>query len=91
MRREDFAALDAPLRVVLAVGEVALTVKSTHALPPHPLRATPPFSVILQGPRDKALPQGTYAIEHPSRGRLDLFLVPIGQSAAAIDYEAIFN
>ena len=89
--REDFAALDAPLRVIRPDGEVALTVTSTHALPAHALRAKPPFSVVLRGPREQPLRQGTFAVEHPSRGRLQIFLVPIARSAAAIDYEAIFN
>lgn len=89
--REDFATLDTPLRVIRADGEVALTVKSTHPLPGHALRAAPPFSVILQGPLEQPLAQGTFAVDHPSRGRLQLFLVPVARGRTAIDYEAIFN
>lgn len=89
--REDFAALDAPLRVIRPDGEVALTVASTHALPAHALRAMPPFSVVLRGPREQPLRQGMFAVDHPSRGRMQLFLVPIAGSATAIDYEVIFN
>jgi hypothetical protein len=90
LRREDFSSLDAPLRVTLRDGVVPLTVKSTHALPAHALREAP-FSVVLQGPLQSPLPQGTFAVEHPVRGRFDLFLVPIARSATAIDYEAVFN
>lgn len=89
--REDFADLDAPIRVLLRDAAVPLTVKSTHPLAAHALRATPPFTVVLQGPLDKPLSQGTFAVEHPRRGRVDLFLVPIARSAAGIDYEAVFN
>jgi len=87
---EDFASLDGPLRVVLRDGVVPLTVKSTHALPAHALRAAP-FSVLLQGPVTAPLQQGTFAVEHPLRGRFDLFLVPVARSPTAIDYEAVFN
>jgi hypothetical protein len=90
LEREDFASLAAPLRVLLRDGVVLLTVKSTHALPAHALRAAP-FSVVLQGPAQTPLPQGTFAVEHPVRGRFDLFLVPIARSAASVDYEAVFN
>jgi len=91
LRREDFVDLDAPLRVVLPGGDFPLMVVSTQALPEHALRSTPPFSILLRGPRERALPQGTYTIDHPSLGRVELFLVPVGQGAATIDYEAIFN
>lgn len=88
---DDFSPLEAPLLVPAPQAPIALRVKSTHALPPHALRATPPFSVIFEGPLDRALRQGTYAIDHPVRGRLELFLVPVARTAAGIDYEAVFN
>jgi hypothetical protein len=92
LSRDDFNALAAPLRVVLPGGEVVpLAVKSTQALPAHALRATQPFSVVLEGPADRPLAQGTFGVEHPSLGRIEIFLVPVARSATAFDYEAVFN
>jgi hypothetical protein len=88
---DDFATLTAPLLVPTRDAPIALRVKSTQALPPHALRATPPFSVIFEGPLDRALRQGTFAVDHPVHGRMEVFLVPIARSATGIDYEAVFN
>ncbi|MFO1312332.1 MAG: hypothetical protein U1F41_09740 [Burkholderiales bacterium] len=87
----DFATLAAPLLVPARDGPIPLRVKSTRALPPHALRATPPFSVIFEGPLDRVLRQGTFPIDHPALGRMELFLVPVARTATGIDYEAVFN
>jgi hypothetical protein len=49
------------------------------------------FSLLFRGPRQPALDQGTYRVEHPAIGAFALFLVPVGESADARHYEAIFN
>lgn len=49
------------------------------------------FTLLLQGPPDRFLPQATYAVEHPVLGRMDLFLVPIGREQNGFQYEAAFN
>jgi hypothetical protein len=52
-----------------------------------------PFSLIFRGPRDRMLPQRIHAIEHPTLGTLNIFLVPImpeGDSTG-LHYQAIFN
>lgn len=38
-----------------------------------------------------ALPQGTYAIRHARRGRIFLFVVPVGVGQAAQHYQAIID
>ncbi|MFO1304125.1 MAG: hypothetical protein U1F54_10360 [Burkholderiales bacterium] len=88
---DDFAPLASPLLVSASPAPVPLRVKATRALPPHALRATPPFSVIFEGPLDRALHQGTYALDHPVLGRMEVFLVPVARTATGIDYEAVFN
>lgn len=58
-----------------------------------------PFSVVFHGPLQPAMPQGTYRIEHPLLGTLELFLVPLGpdippelgQAPTALRYEAVFG
>lgn len=88
----DFRSLDAPLQLDLANGAapVELSVDSVELLPAHRLREAP-FSLILRGPRTPLLAQATYAVQHPRHGRIDLFLVPLGQDANGTRYEVTFN
>ena len=50
-----------------------------------------PFSIVFRGPKDKALGQGTFRMEHDEIGSFDLFLVPIGEDQSGRQYEAVFN
>ena len=50
-----------------------------------------PFSLIFRETGGSYLPQRTYAIEHPTLGWLDLFLVPIGPDQAGMRYQAVFT
>ena len=50
-----------------------------------------PFSVIFRGPADRILPQRIYQVSHKKMGTFDLFLVPVGQDAHGIQYEALFT
>ena len=49
------------------------------------------FSLLFRGPLDTLLPQRIYPLHHPEMGRLDLFLVPVGQKKDGYRYEAFFN
>jgi hypothetical protein len=50
------------------------------------------FSVLFHGPPDRALVQGTYALQHDVLGSLDIFIVPvIGSGPERMVYEACFN
>ena len=46
-----------------------------------------PFSLVFQGGPSPPLPQGTYRVEHPELGAIEIFLVPIAQDR----YEAVFT
>jgi len=50
-----------------------------------------PFSLHFLGPVDPALPQKIYRLEHEQLGALEIFLVPVGRSAAGTRYEAAFG
>jgi hypothetical protein len=50
-----------------------------------------PFSLIFRQPAGAHLPQRIYSIEHPTLGRLDIFLVPIGPDQGGMRYQAVFN
>ena len=72
--------------VALTLVEVTNLARADHA---GPRRA--PFSLIFRGPASPTLPQRIWPLEHPSLGRLEIFLVPIGPDASGMRYEAVFN
>lgn len=49
------------------------------------------FSLMFQAPAEPVLPQRIYRLEHPQVDAIDLFLVPVGRSAAGLHYEAVFG
>ena len=49
------------------------------------------FSLLFQGPEDRSLPQGSYIFEQEQIGSFELFIVPVGRSGGAIQFQAIFN
>ena len=50
-----------------------------------------PFSLIFRAPGGVYLPQRIYALEHPTLGRLMLFLVPLGPDQGGMRYQAVFS
>ena len=69
------------------------TVELTLAIVTEP-RASPraeAFSLEFRGPTSAALPQGEYPFRHADIGEFTLFIVPVGQVGAELEYEAVFN
>jgi len=80
-------------RLMLLHGEqqMTLNVINVRRLPPHAY-ASEPFVVTLRADGARSsLPQGIYRYEHPSRGMLELFTVPIGPDGQGMAYEITFN
>ncbi|RZJ06640.1 MAG: hypothetical protein EOP39_18575 [Rubrivivax sp.] len=51
-----------------------------------------PFSLTFEAPAEPALPQSVYRLDHPQLDdAIDLFLVPIGRVAGAVQYQAVFS
>jgi hypothetical protein len=51
-----------------------------------------PFAMVLRTEQKKEYyPQSIFIIEHPQKGDLPLFLVPIGFDAHGMKYEVIFS
>jgi uncharacterized protein DUF6916 len=50
-----------------------------------------PFTLLFLGPPGFILQQAIYQFEHETIGTFDLFIVPVGQSAQGISYEAVFS
>lgn len=49
------------------------------------------FSLLFRGPAATPLAQGTYLFEHSEVGKIELFIVPVGEDDAGRSYEAIFS
>ena len=56
---------------------------------PHPRRA--PFSLYFLGPPAPVLPQAMYTFRHDHFTLGQVFIVPVGADAEAVEYEAVFN
>lgn len=53
---------------------------------------TEPFSFTLRTEqKNEYFPQAIYPIEHPTKGDLAVFMVPIGFDAEGMKYEIIFS
>jgi uncharacterized protein DUF6916 len=50
------------------------------------------FSLVFRGPKDRALKQDTYLIEHPEMGTFSFLVVPVGtKDKRGPNYEAVIN
>jgi len=77
-----------------AHGALAIELVEVEALGAEPAADSPkrrPFSLVFREPAGTYLPQRIYSIEHPTLGRLDLFLVPIGPDQGGMLYQAVFT
>lgn len=54
-------------------------------------RAGGAFSVLWQGPLEPMLEQSIYTLFQPEFGEQDVFLVPVAEKDAGIQYEAVFT
>ena len=98
LRFEDFAGL---VKATFAVEpdpgatlQLELAAVTPRRLTPSGLAgglAYEQFTLVWLGPADRLLPQGMYWFENPTRGRFELFIVPVGHDANGIRYEAQFN
>ncbi len=71
--------------------DTPLTPVAADALPAPPGdRGRPPFSSSFMGRRSRSHPQETVTFEHDAMGRLEMFIVPVGQDARHTRYQAIF-
>ena len=53
---------------------------------------TEPFSMVFVGPQGRSLAQATYAMDHATLGRIEIFIVPIGpRQDGRQQYEAVFS
>ena len=80
-------------RLMLVQGDhrLALDVVEVRRLNAHAY-AGEPFALTLRHTgAKKSLPQGSYRYDHPARGILELFTVPLGPDGKGMSYEITFN
>ena len=80
LRLPDAEAVTLTLREVTPLGPAAASYPGRR-----------PFSLLFAGPQDVRLPQSIYPLRHTALGALDLFLVPIRETADGRHYEAVFT
>ena len=92
------AELHTPFRILQSsrpavdVELVEVTEKrSVAGLQPWAAAGQERFSIVFRGPREGALQQGMYQLQHERLGAFELFLVPVGQDQDGVYYEAVFN
>ena len=49
------------------------------------------FSLYFAGPKSYMLKQNTYRVTHESIEPMEIFVVPVGQTAESYEYEAVFT
>lgn len=55
-------------------------------------KQTVSFSLLLKGPKDKIVEQGTHKFKHPKMGEVNLFVVPIiSEKEDEMQYQVLFN
>jgi hypothetical protein len=80
----EFSLIDGPGALLLA--------EVTRFKPQPGAPRLEPFSLLFTGDPASVLPQRIHGLEHPTLGRLDIFLVPIGPAPSGeMRYEAVFN
>ncbi len=73
-------------------GPFELTLSEVRSLSSRALSAPhQPFALLFHGPVSPVLPQRIYPLEHPTLGRQEIFIVPIGPDGSGMGYEAIFS
>jgi hypothetical protein len=91
LTRRDFEGLPVGALCIEHEGQrIPVSVDAARDLAPGSPRANS-FALELLGPAVPVIPQGVHGLLHPTHGRLDLFVVPIGRTSEATRYELIFN
>ena len=70
---------------------IALKLAECKRMKSYPGEPREPFSLLFRGPAAPMLSQKSYVLSTEATGPIEIFLVPVGQDAAGLMYEAVFN
>lgn len=88
---EDFAALEGQAFCITGLdADISLVLSEVKRLGSGE-RKGGAFSTLWQGPTSPGLAQGAYSLSQASFGTHEIFLVPVAQSEAGFQYEAVFT
>ena len=76
---------------VSADATVSLELIAIEPLSTRPGAPREAFLVRFRSAEKTGVPQATYALEHPTLGTLEMFLVPAGTDAVGMRYDAVFS
>jgi hypothetical protein len=86
---EDFAGrLGKAYEILVGGGRLPVVLEEAQQLPGSP-REGGGFRLVFRGPYQPIVPQGIYPVQQGSEAH-EIFMVPIAQTAAGVQYEAIF-
>jgi len=89
---DDFLPLLGQSLAIECAGQrLALEVKEVLPIDSPSPRQAPPFSLTLRTRDGWRGGQGIYTLDHPVRGALEIFFVPIGPDGEGWCYQAVFN
>lgn len=77
-------------RLPIAPAELSLKLVEVRRLG-QAMRQGGAFSLLFISPPGPFLRQGTYPLDNPSLGRLNLFIVPLGPKDGGNSYEVVFT
>jgi hypothetical protein len=86
---DDFAGrLGKAYDILIGPHRLPVVLDEAQALPGSP-REGGGFRLVFRGPLQPVVPQGVYPVQRGSETH-EIFMVPIGQTPAGVQYEAIF-
>ncbi|MGE5466645.1 MAG: DUF6916 family protein [Ignavibacteria bacterium] len=78
-------------RFDLALADGVMPLRLVEVTPPARIPGgRDQFSLIFKSGEQRAVPQGTYALDHAHAGGLALFIVPVARDADGVSYQAVF-
>lgn len=90
LRLDEFTGREGEaFELVLGEETVPLTLTKVQPLPPSG-RPGGAFVLEWRGPADRVLPQAIYSLRQGDE-MLEMFIVPLAQTAEGTRYEAVFN
>ena len=91
LTRDDFAAQLNTTFDIFLTDDAAVEAELIEVTEQRKLGKAEGFAILFLAPLTAPIIQQNCKVEHPTLGSFELFLVPVGQNEAGIQYESVFN